>query len=713
MKCKVFLVGIFTLLLGLNLMAQNSGSPCPDNINPFCTEENDFGAAYPSVTGSQNASSFLGSSDYSCLGSTPRPCWFFMQIQNPGNLLIYMEQYNSINPTTHEPTGSLIDIDFACWGPFSATDKNDFITNLCNGNYTLTDYDGGNHRPTNGNHNVNTGGNMGSYPSGTVIDCSFSASGTEWCYIQNAQQGQWYLLLICNYSSSSGYFKFTSQSTAGYPGGQQATTNCNLLNSGDSNSPICEGGTLELWTTDPHPGVTYNWHGPAGQEYSTQQTLLSIPNATPAMDGEWTMTLSNASQQSNAAIIDVVVYPTPVPEIACDHEHVCQGDSIHISAIDYDPLATYIWSGRPVNSTEEYTLVAMNTPEFDYQPEESTRFVLVAMANECMGVDSFDVAVTPNPDININITKPFICFGENTSITATGGSHYAWSNGSSSSTINVSPTVNTMYNVVVTTDAGCADDTTVEIIVNPEITLSYAQYPSYCGQATGEITMTTLGGTPPYTYTCNQATFVDNVASNLHAKTYDITMTDSMGCTKSLTAEVQLVPGPTACFIFASSDDVQMSVANCTTGGTDNAYFWDFGDAVTSSEFNPTHEYAEPGRYTVFMQVEDPNGCIDSLRQDYLINGPVYFPNAFTPNGDGINDEIGVIGRTIQESDFLWVVYSRNGQLVFSSTNPTLMWDGNLPNGQKAPSGIYVYNLKYKDVNGNHFEKDGSFTLIR
>lgn len=710
MKCKSFLIGVLAMLLGLNIMAQNSGSPCPDNIDPFCTEDNDFGTAYTSHTGISSAASFLGSSSYSCLTTTPNPCWYYMQIQDPGNLLIYIEQRTGINPTTHVPTGSTLDIDFACWGPFTATDRADFITNLCNGNYTLTNA-GSTHRPSNGNHN----GNVGGFPIGTAIDCSYDGSGTEWCFIPNAQPGQWYLLLVCNYSGSPGYFSFTSQSTSSYPGGQQATTNCNLLNSGDSNSPICEGATLELWTTDPHPGVTYNWHSPTGQTYSTQETMLSIPNATAEMTGEWTMTLSNASQQSNAAIIEVVVYPAPVPEIVCDHEHVCQGDSIHISAVDYDPLATYIWSGKPINSTQDYELVAMNTPEFDYQPESSTRFVLVAMANDCMGVDSFDVAVTPNPNININITKPFICFGDNTSITATGGSYYRWSGGSTSTSasINVSPTMTTDYTVEVTTDAGCKDDTTVTITVNPEITLSYEQYPSYCGLPTGEITMATLGGTPPYTYNSTQVNFVDNIASGLNSGSYGVTMIDAEGCTKSMTAEVGLVPGPEACFIFTSSDDVQMAVANCTPGGTNNNYFWDFGDAVTSTEFNPTHEYPEPGRYSVFMQVEDEHGCIDSLRQDYLINGPVYFPNAFTPNGDGVNDEIGVIGRTIQEEDFLWVVYSRNGQMVFISTNPTLLWDGNMPNGQKAPSGVYVYSLKYKDVNGNHFERDGSFTLIR
>lgn len=700
MMRKSFFLSLIFFAISMVAFAQSSpaGSPCPDFARPFCTDENPYGIQFDAGT-EGSADVFLQDGQNSCLISTPRPAWYYMQIASPGTLLIYITQQSA--------SGQGKDVDFVCWGPFEAQNQSDFVNKLCNHTISLGTASHGNHRPTDGNHN----GDMGGYPDGGVVDCSYDPAPTEWCYIPNAQVGEWYLLLITNFSGGANTISFSPVAES-----STATTNCNLLNTAECNSPICEGQTLQLICTAPHDGAIYNWTLPnTAYSYPTQDAVFEIPNATPDMSGEWHMTLSGVSQQSNAAIIEVMVYPTPVSEIVCDQEQVCQGDSIHISAVDYDPLATYIWSGKPINSTQDYEPVAMNTPEFDYQPESSTRFVLVAMANDCMGVDSFDVAVTPNPDININITKPFICFGDNTSITATGGSYYHWSGGSTSTSasINVSPTMTTDYTVEVTTDAGCKDDTTVTITVNPEITLSYEQYPSYCGLPTGEITMATLGGTPPYTYNSTQVNFVDNIASGLNSGSYGVTMIDAEGCTKSMTAEVGLVPGPEACFIFTSSDDVQMAVANCTPGGTNNNYFWDFGDAVTSTEFNPTHEYPEPGRYSVFMQVEDEHGCIDSLRQDYLINGPVYFPNAFTPNGDGVNDEIGVIGRTIQEEDFLWVVYSRNGQMVFMSTNPTLLWDGNMPNGQKAPSGVYVYSLKYKDVNGNHFERDGSFTLIR
>ena len=95
----------------------------------------------------------------------------------------------------------------------------------------------------------------------------------------------------------------------------------------------------------------------------------------------------------------------------------------------------------------------------------------------------------------------------------------------------------------------------------------------------------------------------------------------------------------------------------------------------------------------------------------------MYIPNAFSPNGDGVNDELFVIGKTIQKEEFFWAVYDRHGTLVFLSLDPTIGWDGTILAGKNklkdASPGVYVYRLKYKDVNGNYFERDGSITLIR
>ena len=654
-----------------NPQSTANGSPCSQQTpaTPFCTDENPYGVTYPSSTNSPNSSPFTGSNQVNCCYTTPNPAWYYFQIDQAGTLTIHIEQ--------HSLSGGTLDVDFVCWGPFTAASQADFTNSLCCGQYNVNDQ--------------------------TVVDCSYSASWTEDCVLGNVQPGQWYLLLLTNYSNQPGTINFNASS------GSTASTNCDLLNSGDSNSPICEGGTLELYVTAPQPGATYNWTGPNGFAQSTTNTTLQVPNATANMSGEYNMTMSGISQNSNEAVVYVTVNPRPTPEIVADHDEICFGESVNLHAGGNHIGYEYTWSGTPL-STEDYSVLARYEESIVLQPTESFRCILRAEAEGCVGRDTLDIIVNPNPVIEVVIDDPTLCYGQSATITASGGSHYSWSNGSTSSTIHVTPHQTTNYSVEVKTDALCSGDTTVEIIVYPEITEHHEVTPDHCHQAIGSITMHTIGGMENFTYTCNTAHFTDSIANNLNSGSYTITSTDSVGCFITSTIEVTHVPGPDPCFIFSTSDDVNMVITNCTQGN--NSYFWDFGDGVTSTETHPTHEYMDPGRYSVNMIAVDAYNCIDSLRQDYIINGPVYIANAFSPNGDGINDEICIIGKTIQNTEFLWVIYDRHGSLVFRSNEPSICWDGTI-NGKDAIPGVYVYRIKYKDVNGNYFERDGNITLIR
>ena len=681
MRRNIFLSFIFTILCVAGMAQCNpqstaNGSPCSQQTpaTAFCSEDNPFGVTYPSSTNSPNSSPFTGNNQVDCCYTTPNPAWYYFQIDEGGTLTIHIEQ--------HGISGGTLDVDFVCWGPFTAASQADFTNNLCCGVY-----------------------NISSTNSSNVVDCSYSASWTEDCNLGNVQAGQWYLLLLTNYSNQPGTITFNSTSNS------TASTNCDLLNSGDSNSPICEGGTLELYVTAPQPGATYNWTGPNGFSQSTTNTTLSVPNVAANMSGEYHMTMTGISQNSNEAVVDVQIIPRPTPEIVAEDESLCMGESTVLSVNSTFELTWFAetFSGSSSSKIAEYV------NSVTVSPTESTHYILKADNDGCIGRDTIDIIVNPNPVIEVTIDNPTLCYGESATITASGGTHYSWSNGSNSSTIHVTPTQTTIYNVEVQTDALCGGDTTVEIIVYPAITEQHEITSSHCNQAVGSITMYGNGGMGPFTYTSNTATFTENIASNLHAGSYTITATDSVGCSITTTLEVSEVPGPTPCFLFSSNDDVNMVITNCTQG--DNNYFWDFGDGVTSTETHPIHEYTEPGRYSVVMIAADAYNCIDSLHQDYVINGPVYIANAFTPNGDGINDEMSVIGKTIQKDEFIWAIYDRHGVLVFLSLDPAISWDGTIQVGKNksknASPGVYVYRLKYKDVNGNYFERDGNITLIR
>ncbi|MEO6038478.1 MAG: gliding motility-associated C-terminal domain-containing protein, partial [Saprospiraceae bacterium] len=90
------------------------------------------------------------------------------------------------------------------------------------------------------------------------------------------------------------------------------------------------------------------------------------------------------------------------------------------------------------------------------------------------------------------------------------------------------------------------------------------------------------------------------------------------------------------------------------------------------------------------------------------------FPNAFSPNGDGVNDRFSAIFEQcdLEYADFL--VYDRWGELIFQGYEATQQWDGLTLNGTEAMSDVYVYVLHYKrrDQGQEQFEK-GQVTLLR
>ncbi|MEZ4798736.1 MAG: CUB domain-containing protein [Flavobacteriales bacterium] len=140
---------------------------------PFCTGSN---YVFPNNTNQQ------GFGGIDCLGSSPNPVWYYMQIENSGALNIGISQVSDL--------GNPIDVDFDLWGPFA----------------TLAD----------GCTQVNAG----TAPS---IDCSYSTSATEEANIPNAIAGQYYILLLTNFNGSSGTISFNSLGTS------TATTNCAIV----------------------------------------------------------------------------------------------------------------------------------------------------------------------------------------------------------------------------------------------------------------------------------------------------------------------------------------------------------------------------------------------------------------------------------------------------------------------------------------------------
>jgi gliding motility-associated-like protein len=143
-------------------------------------------------------------------------------------------------------------------------------------------------------------------------------------------------------------------------------------------------------------------------------------------------------------------------------------------------------------------------------------------------------------------------------------------------------------------------------------------------------------------------------------------------------------------------------------------YFeWNFGDDETSTDYQPTHVYQKKGNYTVTLKAFTNNGCVDiSILNNLVVldGSTLQIPNSFSPNGDGINDQLNVNVSNLKR--FSFKIFNRYGDEVFFTTNIFDSWDGTWRN-KPLPLGAYYYVLNGTNVFNREVRFTGSITLIR
>ncbi|MFN8289030.1 MAG: gliding motility-associated C-terminal domain-containing protein [Chitinophagaceae bacterium] len=125
------------------------------------------------------------------------------------------------------------------------------------------------------------------------------------------------------------------------------------------------------------------------------------------------------------------------------------------------------------------------------------------------------------------------------------------------------------------------------------------------------------------------------------------------------------------------------------------------------------HPIASPTVTTVYTATNSlAAGCqrSDQFTLVVLKDAVINIPSAFTPNGDGLNDWFGPLGKVPKEYSIQ--IFDRNGTLFFKSNSTYTKWDGRI-NGVLQPNGIYVYLVQYKDMKGNMVLKKGTVALLR
>jgi gliding motility-associated-like protein len=141
---------------------------------------------------------------------------------------------------------------------------------------------------------------------------------------------------------------------------------------------------------------------------------------------------------------------------------------------------------------------------------------------------------------------------------------------------------------------------------------------------------------------------------------------------------------------------------------------WDFGDGRKSTEKNPIHTYKKAGTYKVQLSGMDIYGCSLKEVNTVTVSQPeemMVIPNAFSPNGDNLNDWF--IPKMKGITEFNLQVFNIWGEKLYAGSGIDIIgWDGTYK-GQMVPAGNYIYKIDYVTWEGIRKSSTGSVSLIR
>jgi hypothetical protein len=252
------------------------------------------------------------------------------------------------------------------------------------------------------------------------------------------------------------------------------------------------------------------------------------------------------------------------------------------------------------------------------------------------------------------------------------------------------------------------DSTTLTIYKYPEGLQASAPSPICVRNIITLTASTTTPGTKftwtgPCNYTSNDSVNKIDNCTTCNGGTYTVTANRD-GCKKTTTVDVKIIDavvdlGPDEIMCMNETRLLKLENANAT-------YIWH--DGSTASEYTVT----KPGIYWVAANTEC--GILrDTVTKEYEIcECKPFVPSAFTPNGDGLNDKIGLTYIDCKPTKLEFMIVNRFGEAVFKTTDPKQKWDG-IHKSEPAEVGTYYYQLKVTGPRNKEFFFKGDIALIR
>ncbi len=388
---------------------------------------------------------------------------------------------------------------------------------------------------------------------------------------------------------------------------------------------------------------------------------------------------------------------------------ICSVDTLQLTAIGKGSIS---WTpAYNIDNTSSFTpLVSPDKPTVYYATLNESR--------GCIATDSVFVNVVNKVSLSLT-PDTTICLTDTITLhPVSDGLHYLWT--PLNSTLNdtaknpqVIPTQNITYHVV-SSIGKCSASANINVKAVP--------YPQAQADSDTTICFGTsihLHGSGGSIYEWTPATFLNNpdiadpVASPSQSITYLLKVNDVLGCPKPAYAVVNVSVEKIVADAGPADTAIVVNQPLQLNGTGAEFYSWTPSKGLNDANIsNPVAILSESQKYT--LQVTSVAGCTaeDTINVTvYKVLPDFYIPDAFTPNGDGINDVFRPIPIGIKKLNY-FKVYNRLGELVYSTTVLKQGWDGTFKGKDQDP-GVFVWIAEGVDYLGKTLYRKGSVTLIR
>jgi gliding motility-associated-like protein len=454
----------------------------------------------------------------------------------------------------------------------------------------------------------------------------------------------------------------------------------------------CQGQVVTLTATPSGGTLPYNFSWTTGGNAATESFIATS-------SGPVTVTVTDASACAVSASATLTVNDTAVLTLAPLPDTICSGNpvNVNVTATGGSGNLTYTWS------------TGQTTPSFTDLPAVTTTYALtVSDANGCESHLAHTVVVNPGEFVDIILPDTSVCGGGSIDIngvtSSAGITSYSWSPTTGVSNPNIStpvitPTASTLYVLTATNaNTGCTIQDSIFIAFS-DVNVTHWQDSLVCLGDSVVFDIQPTGGSGNYTYlwqyspgnTLSNDSIANPTLFPQSNGTYFVTVTDtSVGCSTALTInvnvtqlQIQVNPGSA---LLNPGQHIELNAFGAMS------YTWG-PDTTGLSCYTCPNPTARPVTSVTYVVTgTDTTGCRGTATVVLSVDS-LLIPNMFSPNGDGINDELelnyyGAYGN------YEILIYDRWGHQIFATKDKQIMWNGKTAGGQDVPEGVYFLHVR-------------------